>query len=142
MISAELIPLEKASVTSPTTPRILISASNERYIKTPGTIGMTEGIAVSYTHLYPSVLGRLLGDKYWVKNFGVSARTMLNKGDRPYMKEQAYQQALAFNPNIVVIKLGTNDSKSFNWVHKADFIKDTQTMIDAFALSSSTRSTP
>ena len=69
---------------------------------------------------YPSVLGRLLGDKYWVKNFGVSARTMLNKGDRPYMKEQAYQQALAFNPNIVVIKLGTNDSKSFNWVHKAD----------------------
>ena len=81
---------------------------------------------------YPSVLGRLLGDKYWVKNFGVSARTMLNKGDRPYMKEQAYQQALAFNPNIVVIKLGTNDSKSFNWVHKADFIKDTQTMIDAF----------
>jgi lysophospholipase L1-like esterase len=74
----------------------------------------------------------LLGDKYWVKNFGVSARTMLNKGDRPYMKEQAYQQALAFNPNIVVIKLGTNDSKSFNWVHKADFIKDTQTMIDAF----------
>ena len=25
-------------------PRILISASNERYIKTPGTIGMTEGI--------------------------------------------------------------------------------------------------
>lgn len=34
----------KASVTSPTTPRILISASNERYIKTPGTIGMTEGI--------------------------------------------------------------------------------------------------
>ena len=57
---------------------------------------------------------------------------MLNKGDRPYMKEQAYQQALAFNPNIVVIKLGTNDSKSFNWVHKADFIKDTQTMIDAF----------
>ena len=48
------------------------------------------------------------------------------------MKEQAYQQALAFNPNIVVIKLGTNDSKSFNWVYKADFIKDTQTMIDAF----------
>ncbi len=81
---------------------------------------------------YPSVLGRLLGDRYWVKNFGVNARTMLNKGDRPYMKEQAYQQALAFNPNIVIIKLGTNDSKSFNWVHKADFMKDTQAMIDAF----------
>ena len=81
---------------------------------------------------YPSVLSRMLGDGYWVKNFGVSARTLLNKGDRPYMNEKAYQDALAFNPNVVVIKLGTNDSKSFNWKHKADFTKDMQTMIDAF----------
>ena len=72
---------------------------------------------------YPSVLGRM---------FGVSARTLLNKGDHPYMKEKAYQDALAFNPNIVVIKLGTNDSKSFNWKHKEDFTKDLQTMVDAF----------
>ena len=81
---------------------------------------------------YPSVLARMLGDIYWVKNFGVSARTMLNKGDHPYMNEPAYKNALAFNPNIVVIKLGTNDSKSFNWKYKADFMKDAQTMIDAF----------
>ena len=75
---------------------------------------------------YPSVLARMLGDSYWVKNFGVSARTMLNKG------EPAYKNALAFNPNIVVIKLGTNDSKSFNWKYKADFMKDAQNMINAF----------
>ncbi len=81
---------------------------------------------------YPSVLARMLGDNYWVKNFGVSARTMLNKGDHPYMNEPAYKNALAFNPNIVVIKLGTNDSKSFNWKYKADFMKDAQNMITAF----------
>ena len=81
---------------------------------------------------YPAVLSRMLGEAYWVKNFGVSARTLLNKGDHPYMNEKAYQDALAFNPNVVVIKLGTNDSKSFNWKHKADFTKDIQTMIDAF----------
>ena len=81
---------------------------------------------------YPSVLARMLGDNYWVKNFGVSARTMLNKGDHPYMHEPAYKNALAFNPNIVVIKLGTNDSKSFNWKYKADFMKDAQNMINAF----------
>ena len=81
---------------------------------------------------YPSVLARMLGDNYWVKNFGVSARTMLNKGDHPYMNEPAYKNALAFNPNIVVIKLGTNDSKSFNWKYKADFMKDAQNMINAF----------
>lgn len=81
---------------------------------------------------YPAVLGRMMGDAFWVKNFGVSARTLLQKGDYPYMKGQAFQAALAFNPNIVVIKLGTNDSKSFNWKYKADFMKDYQTLLDAF----------
>lgn len=81
---------------------------------------------------YPAVLGRLMGDTYWVKNFGISGRTLLNKGNHPYMKEKKYQEALAFNPNIVIIKLGTNDSKSFNWKYKADFTKDLQTMVDAF----------
>ena len=33
--------------------------------------------------------------------------------------------------NIVVIKLGTNDSKTHNWVHKAEFGKDLQTMVDS-----------
>lgn len=81
---------------------------------------------------YPSVLGRLLGDTYWVKNFGIGGRTMLNKGDRPYMKEQIYRDALAFNPHVVIIKLGTNDSKSFNWKHKADYMSDMQALIDSF----------
>lgn len=81
---------------------------------------------------YPAVLGRLLGDGYQVKNFGANARTMLNKGDNPYMKDQTYQNALAFNPNIVIIKLGTNDSKGSNWKYKADYMKDLQTMINTF----------
>ena len=37
---------------------------------------------------YPAVLSRMLGEAYWVKNFGVSARTLLNKGDHPYMNEK------------------------------------------------------
>ena len=64
---------------------------------------------------YPAQLQKMLGKDYYVKNFGVGARTMLNKGDHPYMKELAWKDALAFNPNIVVIKLGTNDSKDMNW---------------------------
>lgn len=81
---------------------------------------------------YPSVLGQMLGRGYEVRNFGFSARTMLIKGDRPYMKEQMFRDALGYNPDIVVVKLGTNDSKSFNWVHKADFQKDMQAMVNAF----------
>lgn len=82
---------------------------------------------------YPSVLGQMLGNGYDVRNFGVSGRTLLAAGDLPYTKEAAYARALAFKPDIVVIKLGTNDSKPQNWRHYAAFEKDLQAMIDAFA---------
>lgn len=90
------------------------------------------GIANRDRDSYPSVLGQMLGRGYEVRNFGFSARTMLMKGDHPYMKEQMFQDALKYNPDIVVIKLGTNDSKSFNWKYKADLPKDIQTMVSAF----------
>ena len=71
----------------------------------------------------------ILGDGYWVKNFGVSARTMLNNGDFPYMNEMAWRDALAFKPDVVVIKLGTNDSKPENWQYGSEFKQDLQQMI-------------
>lgn len=89
------------------------------------------GIGMSPVNGYPAVLQKKLGDGYQVKNFGVSARTMMNKGDLPYMNELAWRDAQAFNPNIVVIKLGTNDSKTHNWAHGADeFRQSMQAMID------------
>ena len=89
------------------------------------------GIGMSPVNGYPAVLQKKLGDGYQVKNFGVSARTMMNKGDLPYMNELAWRDAKAFNPNIVVIKLGTNDSKTHNWAHGADeYRQSMQAMID------------
>ena len=89
------------------------------------------GIGMSPVNGYPAVLQKKLGEGYLVKNFGVSARTMMNKGDLPYMNELAWRDAKAFNPNIVIIKLGTNDSKTHNWVHGADeFRQSMQAMID------------
>jgi lysophospholipase L1-like esterase len=82
---------------------------------------------------YPLVLGTMLGESYEVKNFGVSGATMLRNGDKPYTKEKAYTQAIEFKPDIVVIKLGTNDSKPQNWgKHKANFEDDYESMIQSF----------
>lgn len=89
------------------------------------------GIDMAEVNGYPAVLQRRLGNEYNVRNFGVSSRTMLNKGDWPYMNEQAWRDALAFNPNIVVVKLGTNDSKDANWQHGAEFENDMQQMVDS-----------
>jgi acyl-CoA thioesterase-1 len=81
---------------------------------------------------YPAQLQRMLGDNWKVRNFGISARTLLSKGDLPYINEPIYQQALAFNPDIVLIKLGTNDTKPHNWKHKADFKNDYRKLIKSF----------
>ena len=78
---------------------------------------------------YPAMLQKKLGTDYWVKNFGVSSRTMLNKGDFPYMNEMAWRDALAFKPDVVIIKLGTNDSKPENWQYGAEFRQDLEQMI-------------
>ena len=87
------------------------------------------GIDMATQYGYPAELQKKLGNGYWVKNFGVSARTMLNKGDYPYMNEMAWQDALAFKPDVVIIKLGTNDSKPYNWQHNSEFRQDLEQMV-------------
>ena len=81
---------------------------------------------------YPAQLQAYLGDDYEVRNFGVNGATMLRKGDNPYYKTNEYRQAQEFQPDIVLIKLGTNDSKGQNWQYKDEFLNDYQTLIDAF----------
>ncbi len=87
------------------------------------------GIDMAPQHGYPALLQQKLGEGYWVKNFGVSARTQLNKGDHPYMEETAWRDAQAFKPDIVIIKLGTNDSKPQNWQYGSEFKKDLQQLV-------------
>lgn len=94
---------------------------------------ITDGFGIDMVDVksYPAQLQSILGSGYAVKNFGVSARTMLNNGNRPYMKERAWTEAKAYCPDIVVIKLGTNDSKPMNWdSHGKEFRADLQQMID------------
>ena len=87
------------------------------------------GIDMASQQGYPAQLQQLLGSGYWVKNFGISSRTMLNKGDHPYMQEQAWRDAQAWRPDVVIIKLGTNDSKPENWQYGKEFEQDLRQMI-------------
>ncbi|HUV63811.1 MAG TPA: SGNH/GDSL hydrolase family protein [Sedimentisphaerales bacterium] len=82
---------------------------------------------------YPAQLGKMLGEKWQVRNFGVGGATLLKKGDKPYWKQKAFEGILAFNPHVVVIKLGTNDTKPQNWKFKDEFAGDYAAMIERFA---------
>ena len=81
---------------------------------------------------YPDQLQGLLGPGYKVENFGHGGGTALKKGDFTYWKKKEYPRALASKANIVIIMLGTNDSKPQNWVHGDEFVADYRELIKSF----------
>ena len=97
------------------------------------------GGAVAEAEKYPSQLQTLLGNNYEVKNFGVSGATMINEGTdsggakKGYIQQAKYTESLDFQPDIVVIMLGTNDSKALNWDgHKAEYVDDALALIQSY----------
>ena len=93
---------------------------------------ITQGLGAAPGKSYPSQLQELLGAGYKVGNFGVSGRTLLSKGDKPYIKEKAYQGALEMRPDIVIIMLGTNDTKPQNWKFEKEFEADYRALVESF----------
>jgi alpha-L-fucosidase/lysophospholipase L1-like esterase len=91
-----------------------------------------DGVRDPARNSYPAQLQRILGDGWQVRNFGLGGRTLLRKGDFPYWIEKELVEVKAFNPDVVVIKLGTNDSKPQNWVHRDEFISNYEQFIQQF----------
>ncbi|MGI6264694.1 MAG: GDSL-type esterase/lipase family protein [Acutalibacteraceae bacterium] len=88
--------------------------------------------ASSSAYHYPTQLQALLGSGYDVRNFGTSGRTLLSRGDNPYVNDNNFTNSKNFAPDYVTIMLGTNDSKPQNWSHKADFEGDMKAMIETY----------
>jgi lysophospholipase L1-like esterase len=94
----------------------------------------TVGNSITQGSGYPEKLQALLGPAYKVENEGVSATTMLKKSNFSYWTNGKLPQTFAFKPDIVSVKLGTNDSKPVNWPsHKNEFLGDARAMIDTLA---------
>ena len=96
---------------------------------------ITEGIGTSdpTTQSWPAQLANFLGSDYTVFNAGVGGRTLLKNGDLPIWNEQKFEEAKDFDPDMVFICLGTNDSKPFNWnAHKQEFEQNYIDLINQF----------
>lgn len=81
---------------------------------------------------YPAQLGKILGDGYHVQNFGHSGKTVSNNGDQPYTDSKWYVKGLEYDADILVIMLGTNDSKPENWTNVEDFINEYDSLIEEY----------
>ena len=73
---------------------------------------------------YPAVLQELLGGEYHVNSYGVSGYAVQTGSDRPYRELPHYQESLAYDADVVVFMMGTNDSKPQNWVDGVTFRAD------------------
>ena len=64
---------------------------------------------------YPAVLQSLLGDDWEVHNFGFNDSTARADSEVPYIKRKVFKKSQEINPDIVLIMLGSNDTKQINW---------------------------
>ena len=70
---------------------------------------------------YPALLQQMLGDAYEVRNFGYNDASARFE----------YRKSLEWNPDIVLLMLGTNDTKRRNW-DPAVFREDYRKLVESY----------
>ena len=70
---------------------------------------------------YPVLLQKLLGDQYHVNSYGVSGRAVQDNSDQPYRTLPHHQESIAYEADIIVFMMGSNDTKPENWFGEEAF---------------------
>ena len=81
---------------------------------------------------YPAQLSELIAEGGSVQNFGKSGHTLIKAGALSYWDSDMYKNSLSFNPDIVVIMLGTNDMQDVNFGNRDDIVEDYKSLIESY----------
>jgi lysophospholipase L1-like esterase len=73
---------------------------------------------------YPEILGELLGPNYVVQNFGAGGAAVALRSETPYINQSVFLAVKRFQPDIVIIMLGTNDASPINHQYNGTFVSD------------------
>jgi acyl-CoA thioesterase I len=79
---------------------------------------------------YTLFLWEQLGSGYILSDFGVGGTTVATTSEKPYMNESAFRLAQSFQPDVVIVMLGTNDAGLDE--SSQDFIQNYTTLIESF----------
>jgi len=71
----------------------------------------------------------MLGEGFRVLNFGVNGHAAQRTADRSYWNSGAFESSTALGPHIVLIMLGTNDSRGGNWRGPGAFSADYRELV-------------
>lgn len=118
-------------------PEVLISGNGAIKVAAVGD-SLTYGYGLENREhdAYPSILAEMLGAHYQVHNFGLSGRSLLSTSDYPYLKEKSAQLSLQSEADIVIIMIGSNDSRPFIW-NEQQFIAEYGNLVDRYTAMSS-----
>jgi len=78
---------------------------------------------------WPVYIAPMLGDGYTVDDFGASGTDMITNGDSPYWDTSQYPESTDSSADVVIIMLGSNDSKPENWAYQTNYVPDYERMI-------------
>lgn len=117
-------------------PEVIVSGDGEQKVLCTGdSITFGQGVLMNREkESYPAFLSEKLGETYQVFNYGLCNRTMSSAGDLPYPKEEFAKESLEQEADVVIIMLGTNDSKPDCWdadkyeQEYVEFVKNYQNM--------------
>lgn len=109
---------------------ILLEMNNAQF-QTPIKVACV-GDSLTEGSGYPEYLWMRLGANYTVENFGYPGAAISNKSHAPYIIEDEFEKAKAFQPNIIIIMLGTNDALPKFMGSNSTFIADYKTLIQEF----------
>ena len=80
---------------------------------------------------YPAQLQDKLGVGYPVRNFGCNGASVRFDADLPYVETMAYGESRAWNPDIVLLMLGSNDASPWVW-DAASFRRDYERIVTSY----------
>ena len=87
------------------------------------------GDSITQVSGYPNKLQTMLGNNYYVREFGVSSSTVLVNSHTPYIDQKEFQKVKEFLPKIVIILLGTNDAREDTYQSIDNFVADYEQLI-------------
>jgi len=79
---------------------------------------------------YPAQLSRLLPSGYDLRNFGING-ACANQDRKDYYLSRNGQEIIDWDPDILIIMLGSNDSKEYNWQTGAKYLEGMKSIIRA-----------
>jgi lysophospholipase L1-like esterase len=110
---------------------MLVSLLNEEKPQQPIRVACV-GDSITRGTEYTLYLWEKLGANYVLSDFGVGGVTVSLKSESAYMNATAFELAKQFQPDIVVVMLGTNDADNDLNASKEQFITDYLTLINEF----------